>query len=51
MPIAVECPACKRNLNVPDKYAGQRVKCPACTTAVPVPAMMIIKPMKQTAAE
>jgi hypothetical protein len=30
MPLSIQCPACKRKLNVPDKVAGKRVKCPGC---------------------
>jgi hypothetical protein len=30
MPLQVQCPSCKRKLNVPDKLQGKRVKCPSC---------------------
>ncbi len=36
MPMTT-CPHCKRNLNVPEKHAGQAVKCPACHGAFQVP--------------
>ena len=34
----ITCPHCKRNLNVPEKHAGQAVKCPACHGAFQVPS-------------
>ena len=37
MPIPVTCD-CGKNLNIPDQYAGQKVKCPACATTIAVPA-------------
>jgi predicted Zn finger-like uncharacterized protein len=33
MPIQVNCPACKRQLRVPDNLIGQVVKCPGCKEA------------------
>ena len=33
----ITCPHCKRNLNIPEKYAGQSVKCPACQGVFQVP--------------
>jgi hypothetical protein len=36
MPIAVQCPSCKRKLNAPDKLLGKRVKCPGCGNAFAV---------------
>lgn len=38
MPIPFQC-ECGKTLNVPDQYAGQRVKCPACSTTIQVPAV------------
>lgn len=32
MPLVIECPQCKRRLNVPDDLLGRRVKCPSCAT-------------------
>ena len=37
MPIPVLC-SCGKNLNIPDQYAGMKVKCPACSTTINVPA-------------
>ena len=33
-------PSCSKNRNVPDKYAGKRVKCPACQGILTVPEML-----------
>jgi hypothetical protein len=30
MAFSIQCPACKRKLNVPDTLLGKRVKCPSC---------------------
>jgi TM2 domain-containing membrane protein YozV len=38
MPIVVTCPGCSTTLKAPDAAAGKKVKCPKCTSAVPVPA-------------
>jgi hypothetical protein len=32
MSIAVACPTCVRTGQVPDTYAGRRVRCPQCKT-------------------
>ncbi len=37
MPIPVLC-SCGKNLNIPDQYAGMKVKCPACSVTINVPA-------------
>ncbi|MEZ6117348.1 MAG: hypothetical protein R3C28_12335 [Pirellulaceae bacterium] len=37
MPIQVKC-SCGKSLAVPDKYAGKRIKCPGCESALTVPA-------------
>ncbi len=37
MPIPVSC-NCGKSLNIPDQYAGMKVKCPACSTTINVPA-------------
>jgi len=33
MPIQLSCPACQRQLRVPDNLVGQMVKCPGCKEA------------------
>ena len=38
MPIEIRCPKCGRKLNVPDKYAGKRAKCPKCQGVIEIPA-------------
>ena len=38
MPIEVSCPGCGKKLRAPDSVAGKRVKCPQCSTPVPVPS-------------
>lgn len=38
MPIKVTCPSCQKGINVPDPYAGKRVKCQGCQTMIAVPA-------------
>lgn len=35
MPIPVQC-SCGKTLNIPDQYAGQKVKCPGCSATVAV---------------
>ncbi len=37
MPIHVECD-CGKSLNVPDKLAGKKGKCPACGAVLNIPA-------------
>lgn len=37
MPIRVRCSGCEKPLNVPEKYAGGRIRCPACDALVSVP--------------
>ncbi|HUR54369.1 MAG TPA: hypothetical protein VMZ71_09570 [Gemmataceae bacterium] len=37
MPIPVECPDCRVELNIPEKLAGKTVKCPHCAGPVRVP--------------
>jgi hypothetical protein len=37
MPVKIECPECKKKLNVKDELAGKRVKCPICAASIPVP--------------
>lgn len=32
MPLAVQCPTCSRELTVPDRLLGRKVKCPKCET-------------------
>jgi hypothetical protein len=38
MSIATSCLSCGKNLDVPDKYAGKRIKCPSCENPITVPA-------------
>lgn len=39
--VMVRCPSCSKNLNVPDKYAGKKAKCPACKTGtLTIPAIV-----------
>lgn len=35
--IAVECPACRQGLNIPDEFAGQTGRCNYCGSVVRVP--------------
>lgn len=39
MPIKVSCPnpACRRTLNLNDKFAGKKIRCPQCRTVISVP--------------
>lgn len=37
MSVSLDCD-CGKRLNVPEKYIGQRVKCPSCSTALVVPS-------------
>ena len=47
MPIPLNC-ACGKSLNIPDQYAGQKVKCPSCaaTVTVPSPGVASAKPAR-----
>jgi hypothetical protein len=38
MPVKVRCPECEKVLNAPDRARGKAIKCPACGSAVRVPA-------------
>jgi hypothetical protein len=38
MPMHITCPSCNKTLNVRDELAGKRIKCPACTATLAVPA-------------
>jgi phage FluMu protein Com len=38
MPITVTCPTCNQPLSAEDQYAGMNVKCPKCSTVIPLPA-------------
>lgn len=53
MPIPVLC-QCSKNLNIPEQYAGMKVKCPACSATINVPAAASPSadppPLKRTAA-
>lgn len=37
MPISLACPQCNRAINAADKFAGKKIRCPDCSTVVPVP--------------
>ncbi len=43
MPIPVPC-ACGKQVAVPDKYAGKKIKCPSCGQAMRVPAAAGVTP-------
>ncbi len=32
MPVSMNCPTCRAQFNVPDNYAGKKVKCARCAT-------------------
>jgi hypothetical protein len=38
MSILLECPGCRRGLQVPDSCAGMQARCPACGAVLAVPA-------------
>lgn len=38
MSMSILCPGCSKNLKVPDKAAGHKVKCPSCGTALTIPS-------------
>ena len=37
MPVSIVCGSCKKAMTVSRKYAGKRVKCPACQASITVP--------------
>ena len=37
-PIDLECPECKKKLRVPATAVGKRIRCPACSVVINVPA-------------
>ncbi len=39
MPFNLTCKACQAHLNVPDKFAGKKIKCPKCSKVVAVPEL------------
>jgi membrane protein YdbS with pleckstrin-like domain len=41
MPIVVVCPGCRKNINAPEKYAGQTKKCPGCGAPFVIPAIIV----------
>ncbi len=45
MSVICQCPSCKAKYQVDDKYAGQAIKCPNCSSAVGVPAVArVVRP-------
>ena len=38
MPITIQCPQCDNKLKVADTSAGKKVRCPACSAVISVPA-------------
>jgi len=38
MAVKVRCPGCQKVLTAPDEARGKAIKCPSCTTRVPIPA-------------
>ena len=44
MPIRLQCPGCKRQLKVPEKFAGQKGPCPSCGTELLVPRPTLPRP-------
>lgn len=39
MPIRVECPTCRKTISAPERFAGNKAKCPGCAAAVTIPAL------------
>ncbi|MFZ5828577.1 MAG: M48 family metalloprotease [Planctomycetota bacterium] len=39
MAIAITCAGCGKSYRVKDEFAGRKMKCPACSAAIPVPAV------------
>lgn len=39
MPIAVQCPACKKNIKAAEMFAGKRGKCPGGESVLTIPAV------------
>src|SRR4051812_10855318 len=48
MPIPVHC-ACGKTLNVPEKHAGKKGKCPACGAVVDIPSLSAAPPARPPA--
>ncbi len=38
MSLSVTCPDCDKTLRVKDELAGKKVRCPGCSTVIPIPA-------------
>ncbi len=38
MTLEVTCPACDKTLKLKDELAGKKIRCPACSTVIPIPA-------------
>ncbi len=36
---AIQCPSCAKELNVPQQYAGKKVRCPNCQGVLSVPPL------------
>lgn len=49
--IAYTCPRCRKDMILPDHYAGRRLLCPACEQLVEVPAGKIITGVEADPAE
>src|SRR5262245_15397815 len=37
MPISIRCGACDKQLNIDDRFAGKKIKCPQCQAVLSVP--------------
>src|SRR5262245_22933243 len=49
--IALNCPSCRRALNLPDHLQGSWVKCPACQQTFQAPATVIEAQVAEPVAE
>lgn len=49
MPIVVQCESCRKGLKVPDHYAGQTIRCPACKAPVEIPIPLPVDEEADTA--
>jgi hypothetical protein len=44
MPIALSCPACKSQYQIPDQFAGRQTKCRKCGASLQIPARAAAAP-------